>query len=248
MQLGYGKLILFGEHFVVYGLPGIASAIGLYTRCRLYPNEKGITVNDRLTNKHILVGKGNSDILEQTMQIILKETALEKKNFRLEIDGNIPIFGGLGSSAALIVSIARELNREFLLNLSDKKINEIAFKAEHVFHSAPSGIDNTVSTFGGLVRFEKNLHGGKNKMEQLKMKKPLLVVIGNTRIIHDTGEAVKFVRAQKEKQPKKFEQIFGQAKELAHEAKKELIAGNGKKVGELLNKNQGLLKQVGVSS
>ncbi len=248
MQLGYGKLILFGEHFVVYGLPGIASAIGLYTRCRLYPNEKGITVNDRLTNKHILVGKGNSDILEQTMQIILKETALEKKNFRLEIDGNIPIFGGLGSSAALIVSIARELNREFLLNLSDKKINEIAFKAEHVFHSAPSGIDNTVSTFGGLVWFEKNLHGGKNKMEQLKMKKPLLVVIGNTRIIHDTGEAVKFVRAQKEKQPKKFEQIFGQAKELAHEAKKELIAGNGKKVGELLNKNQGLLKQVGVSS
>lgn len=248
MQYGFGKLILFGEHFVVYGLPGIASSIDLFTRCRLYPNEKGITVNDRLTNKHILVGKGNGDILEQTMQIILKETKLEKKNFRLEIDGNIPIFGGLGSSAALIVSIARELNREFLLNLSDEKINEIAFAAEHVFHASPSGIDNTVSTFGGLVWFEKNLQGGKNKMEHLKMKKPLLVVIGNTKIIHDTAEAVKFVCEQKEKQPKKFEQIFGQAKDLVHEAKKELLAGNEKKVGELLNKNQGLLKQIGVSS
>ncbi len=248
MQLGFGKLILFGEHFVVYGLPGIASSIDLYTRCRFFPNEKGVLVNDRLTNKHIAVGATKGDILDKTMQIILKETNLLKKNFRLEIDGDIPIFGGLGSSAALIVSITRELNEQFKLNLNNERINEIAFAAEHVFHSNPSGIDNTVSTFGGMVLFEKNMPGGKNKTEKLKPKKPLLVVIGNTKIIHDTGETVKFVSAQKEKHHKKFEQIFGQYNAVLNEAKKALLNGNEKKTGELMNKNHQLLQEIGVSS
>lgn len=248
MQYGYGKLILFGEHFVVYGLPGIASSIELYTRCQLFPNENGIRVRDRLTNKNIQVGQNESEILDKTMQIILRETGLEEKSFRLEIDGDIPVFGGLGSSAALIVSIIRELNEQYKLGLNDEKINEIAFKAEHVFHGNPSGIDNTASTYRSLLWFEKNLLGGKNKIELLKSKKPLLVVIGNTKIIHDTGEVVAQVRAQKEKEPKKYEKIFARAKKLVFEAKIALENGDEKRIGELINENQKLLQEIKVSS
>ena len=173
---------------------------------------------------------------------------LEGKNFRLEIDGDIPIFGGLGSSAALIVSITRELNDHYKLGLNNERVNEIAFKAEHVFHGNPSGIDNTASTYKSLLWFEKNLSGGKNKIELLKAKKPLLVVIGNTKLIHDTGQTVREVRERKEKNPKKFEQIFEKAKALVLEGKKELLSGNEKRIGELLNENHKLLQEIGVSS
>lgn len=248
MQYGFGKLILFGEHFVVYGLPGIASAIDLYTRARIFPAERGIEATDALVGRHIIFGEKKGDLLDRALGIILGETGLKEKNFRLEIDGNIPTFGGLGSSACLVVAITRELNEYFSLGLNDERINEIAFKTEHVFHATPSGIDNTVSTFRGLVWFEKNMQGGKNTVELLKAKKPLLVVIGNTKISRDTGTVVKEVRGRKEKEPKKFEKIFAEAKELAFEARKALVDGNDEKVGELANKNHKLLQQIGVSS
>lgn len=248
MQYGYGKLILFGEHFVVYGLPGIASAIELYTRCRLFENADGIKVRDRLTNKNITLGEDKQEILDRTMQVILDEMKLFGKNFRLEIDGDIPVFGGLGSSAALIVSIIRELNENYKVGLRNERINEIAFEAEKVFHGNPSGIDNTVSTYRGLIWFEKNMQGGKNKMEGLKLGKPLHVVIGNTKVIRDTGHVVAEVRQRKEKEPKKFEKIFEEAKNLVIEARKELSKGNEKRIGEMLNENHRLLQEIGVSS
>lgn len=248
MQYGYGKLILFGEHFVVYGLPGIASSIGLYTRCQIHQNKDAIKVRDRLTNKNIVLGENKQEILDQTMQIILKETGLEGEKFRLEIDGDIPVFGGLGSSAALIVSIIRELNEHYKLKLNNEQVNEIAFKAEHVFHGNPSGIDNTASTYKSLLWFEKNLSGGKNKIELLKLKKPLLVVIGNTKIIHDTGEAVAEVKKRKENDPKKFDRIFTGAKNLVFEARTALEKGDLEKTAKLINENQKLLQEIGVSS
>ncbi len=248
MQYGYGKLILFGEHFVVYGLPAIASAIDLYTRAQVFPHKNGVKMDDLLMGKHLVFGEHPEDVLDRTMRVILKETKLTGKSFGVKADGNIPTFGGLGSSASIVVAMTKELNAHFSLGLSDERVNEIAFEAEKVFHGNPSGIDNTVSTFGGLVWFEKNLAGGKNRIEKLKLKKPLLVVIGNTKVSRDTGTVVREVRERKEKEPQKYRKIFAQAKDLVFEAREKLLAGKEKEIGELINQNHKLLQEIKVNS
>jgi len=124
---GYGKTILFGEHFVVFGFPAIASALGSST----------------IANVKVVEGKGWT------------------------VDDQRPATPGygVGASAAQCTSLARALNDTFNLVLDDEKINEAAYEGEKAYHGTPSGIDNTASTYGGLIWFVKNLSGGKNTMD-----------------------------------------------------------------------------------
>ncbi|MEK6957744.1 MAG: mevalonate kinase [archaeon] len=244
--IGYGKAILFGEHFVVYGMPGIAASIELNTTCTYEKKVSGgITANDLVTGETINYGEDKAKKLGQVIQVILRETGIKEKNFRLKLSTNMSLMGGMGSSAALGVSILSCLNKEFSLGIDDKRINEITFEVEKVFHSSPSGIDNTVSTFGGMLWFKK---GAANTVEQLQIPEPVRIVLIDTGIINDTAELIAKVRKQKEENPKEFEKIFASYSELALKAKNEVEKADWKKVGSLMNKNQELLRRIGVSS
>ncbi len=244
--IGYGKAILFGEHFVVYGMPGIAASIELNTTCTYEEKVSGgITANDLVTGETINYGEDKAKKLDQVIQVILRETGIKEKNFRLKLETNMSLMGGMGSSAALGVSILRCLNKEFSLGIDDKRINEITFEVEKVFHSSPSGIDNTVSTFGGMLWFKK---GQKNTVEQLGIPEPVRIVLIDTGTINDTAELIAKVRKQKEENQKEFEKIFASYSELALKARKEVENARWEKVGSLMNKNQELLRRIGVSS
>ncbi|MFX1402150.1 MAG: mevalonate kinase, partial [Promethearchaeota archaeon] len=151
------------------------------------------------------------------------------------------------ASAAQCTSLARALNEEFNLNLNDEKINDAAYAGEMAYHGTPSGIDNTASTYGGLIWFVKNLNGGKNVIDRLTSAEKMNLVIADTGITASTAEVVSDVRRLKEKNQDKFKSIFKQYEKIAMNAKKALLKGKKNKVGKLMNQNHTLLQMLTVS-
>ena len=246
---GFGKVILFNEHFVVHGIPGIVSAINLTTDARVRKIiGKGINVIDErkgtegYTEKKKAQQKESIERMLKTMGLDLGRTSLE-----IWLGGELPTFSGIGASAASSVAIARAISEEFKMNLSDEKINEIAYEAERAYAGKPSGIDNTAATYGGLLWFKKNLSDGPNTIERLKIKKPVEIVMGNTGIVANTEAMVAGVAERKSKYPEKYSELFRQAEELVYEARKSLEKFDLKKLGELMNKNHKLLQSIEVS-
>jgi mevalonate kinase len=163
------------------------------------------------------------------------------------LGGNLPSFSGIGSSAASSVAIARAMIEEFEMDLSDEKVNEIAYEAEKAYAGTPSGIDNTAATFGGLIWFEKNLEGGSNKIDRLNIKEPVEIIIANTGIVANTKAMVLGVSERKKKNPEKYDPLFEQADELVVKAKQAFDDFDLERVGKLMDENHKLLQGIEVS-
>ena len=245
---GYGKTILFGEHFVVYGLPSIVSALGTYTTAEVkVVKGNGWTVNDQ---RPATPGYKEQKYIEamQSIANIINHLKVDIENQRIEISfaGDLIAASGVGASAAQCTSLARGLSETFNLNLDDEKINETAYEGEKAYHGTPSGIDNTASTYGGLIWF-RNLGAGKNTMDRLQSPRKMLIVIANSGITASTTEVVADVRRLREENPEKIEKIFNEYKKLAEAAKKALLKGDIATIGNLMNKNHEMLQQITVS-
>ncbi len=245
--IGFGKTILFGEHFVVYGLPGIASAISDLTTAEVEEGEKFELVDNRPAVEGYKVKKQEEISRELDSIFEFMKIDREKPPLKITLAGNLECASGIGASAALASSIARALSEHLSLNLTDDQINEIAFEGERGGSGTPSGIDNTCSTYGGMITFEKNLSGGPNKIEHIEVGKPFEIVMVNTGITQETKKVVADVRAEKEKDPEKYEKIFSDYKKTVDEAVVSLKEGNIENVGKLMDKNQELLRQITVS-
>ena len=246
---GYGKTILFGEHFVVYGLPSIVSALGAYTTADVkIVKGSGWTVNDQ---RPATPGYKEQKYIEamQSIANIINHLKVDIENQRLEISfaGDLIAASGVGASAAQCTSLARALSETLNLNLDDEKINEVAYEGEKAYHGTPSGIDNTASTYGGLIWFVRNLGAGKNTMNLLQSPRKMLIVIANSGITASTTEVVADVRRLREGNPEKIEKIFGEYKKLVEAAKRALLKGDIATVGNLMNRNHKMLQQITVS-
>ena len=245
---GFGKTILFGEHFVVHSVPGIASAVDSAADVEVKKAVKGINVTDERSGAKGYAEKKKLQQLE-SIERMLKAMDMDPQKVAIDIwlGGNLPGFSGLGASAASSVAIARAIAEEFNLDLSDKRINDIAYEAEKAYAGNPSGIDNTAATFGGLIWFKKNVGGGSNTIEQLSIREPVEIVIGNTGIVANTKAMVAGVAERKKQNPEKYGAIFRQAENLAHKGRKALEEFDLRKVGELMNENHRLLQEIEVS-
>jgi mevalonate kinase len=245
---GYGKVILFGEHFVVHGIPGIVSAIDSSTEAEVKRASKGINVKDeRKTAK----GYSEEKRLQQLESIdrMLKAMGLDPQTpLDIWIGGTLPAFSGLGASAASSVAIARAINQEFGLQLSNEKINQVAYEGEKAYAGNPSGIDNTAATYGGLMWFEKNSAGKPDTVERLAIHKSIEIVIGSTGKVANTKAMVEGVAERKKENPEKYSILFEKAKNISLIGREALENYDLKKVGELMNENHRLLEKIGVSS
>jgi len=245
--IGFGKTILFNEHFVVYGIPAIVSAIGKYTVAKVRPFETpGI---DLLDNRDA-TPRYKEDKREQqqdSLHRIIEKMKLDitDDGIQIELAGSLYAASGIGASAASCVAIARALSEYYNIDLSDEQINEIAFEGEKGYHGTPSGIDNTASTFGGLIWFQKN---NPNIMDRISLNNPLEIVIGNTGKVANTTAAVAGVKERKEQYPEKYQEIFNRAENIAYLAKRAFIDEDLHEIGKLMNENHKLLQQIEVSS
>lgn len=246
---GYGKTILFGEHFVVYGLPSIVSALGAFTTAEVkVVKGRGWNVNDQRPATPGYKEQKYSDAM-QSIANIINHLKVDVENQRLEISfaGDLIAASGVGASAAQCTSLARALSETFNLNLDDEKINEAAYEGEKAYHGMPSGIDNTASTYGGLIWFVKNLGSGKNTMELLRSPRKMLIVLANSGITASTTEVVADVRRLREEEPERIEKIFSEYRKVADAAKKALLKGDIATIGSLMNQNHKMLQQITVS-
>ncbi len=246
MGIGYGKVILFGEHFVVYGKPAIAASIENKTIAKIKPYKKGgilCNYKNRWKNKKLLEDDPETKWLKGIVIRLLDSLKITKTNFELYIESDLPVGIGLGSSAALSVAIVRAIGEYFKLGLNENKVSEKAFKAEQIFHGNPSGIDNTVATFGGLIWFKKNFG-----IRKLTLRKPLYVVIVDTPRKGSTKDLVENVAKFKEANEELFSAYLDEIDALSREAEIALSKNDLVKLGELMNRNQDMLKDIGVSN
>jgi mevalonate kinase len=245
--IGFGKVILFNEHFVVYNIPAIVSAIGNYTiaKASLSESRKFKLIDNRNATPNYKLDK-----LEQQKDSIKRiftkmDIDPQKDGLKIELSGNLYASSGIGASAASCVAIARALSDHYDLNLVDEEINKIAYEGEKGYHGNPSGIDNTASTYGGLIWFQKEQ---TVIMDRLELSNPIKIVMGNTGKVANTNAAIAGVRERRDKNPEKYKVIFDRAENIAYLAKRALEEENYEEVGKLMNENHKLLQQIEVSS
>ncbi len=245
--IGFGKAILFNEHFVVYGVPAIVSAIGKYTVAKAQEYEEPTL---HLVDNRNATPSYKEDKKEQqqdSIQHIINTMNLDFSNGGVEVElaGSLYAASGIGASAASCVAMARALSEFYELDLSDEKINEIAYEGEKGYHGTPSGIDNTASTYGGLIWFEKK---EPSVIDRIELQNPVEIVMGNTGKVADTTAAVAGVRRRKENNPEKYAEIFRRAENVAYLAKQAFLDEDLREIGKLMNENHKLLQQIEVSS
>ncbi len=156
--------------------------------------------------------------------------------------GDLPTVGGLGSSAAFCVALVRAFAQEYKLTLTDEQVNVYAYEGEKAFHGNPSGVDNTIAVYGGVIKFIRN-----KGFEQLKRGASLHLVIGITGISSPTSKMVESVKKFKEEDPEQFENLCDEAGDIVKRGEKAVATGDIKLIGELMNENHALLKAVGVT-
>lgn len=244
-----GKVILFGEHFVVEDQPAIAVAISKRARVRVKPNDSGkYRIYSRELGLSEEFGLHESRKQSPLYPIVVAARAVENRagvevGLDIYIESEIPPSAGMGSSAAVAVATVAATSELLELNLEKEDISYIAYRAETIVHGRPSGIDNTISTFGGAIAFRKS-----EGFLQLEADfKPVKIVLADTGVPRNTGELVRRVLSLKEKYPQIFDPLYYAAGRLAVEAAKLIEKGEFEEVGRLMNVNHGLLSAMGVS-
>ena len=247
MAAGHGKIILFGEHAVVYGSRAIAAPVPLAVRARIVDEKDGVwlVIPRWGVEQRLRSDPAKQMSFEVPAALMLRELGLADRSMRIEVYSEIPRAMGLGGSAAVAVAIIRALDRHFKLDLSNDQVNALAYQCECVAHGTPSGIDNTVATFGQPLVYRR---GDPPEIHSLQLPKPVQFVIGMTGVEGLTAKMVARVRDGRERNRDVYDAMFKGIDALTVQAIEALKKNDLERLGELMNVCQGLLNGIQVSS
>ncbi|MCW5877579.1 MAG: mevalonate kinase [Anaerolineales bacterium] len=245
-----GKIILFGEHAVVYGQPAIAVPVtAVQAKARVQPDISAPSSRILVWAEQIGLDAALDELpidnpLAAAVRAALVALGVPRPPaFRLHVSSTIPLAGGMGSGAAVSVAIVRAVSDFVGRPLADEQVNQIAFEVEKLHHGTPSGIDNTVVTYAQPVYFVKG-----RPVERLEVRRPLHWLIADSGLPAPTAETVGDVRRGWQADPGRYETLFSEIGLLARQAREALAAGDMAELGRLMNANQALLQQLDVSS
>jgi mevalonate kinase len=244
---GFRKAILINEHFVVYGVPAIAVPVFL-------PVEVQVTVR-RGAGLRVLVHPATGEDAwhaEDTdrfeaIRRVMKAVGLSETQRMVQIQcvDDLSGWSGLGSSAGFCVALARALCKALDGSCTDEEVNRIAYEGEKVFASNPSGIDNTVATYGRPLWFER---GRTPSWEWVRVGAPLWMVVGSSGMPSRTRDEVEKVARFREARSSLFSDMIQDATKLGRNARLALESGDGAGLGAWMDQGHAMLQRVGVSN
>ena len=243
-----GKVILFGEHFVVYGKKAILASI-----------DKRVTVTSEKNEENTISVKSNLGQLTESNTVLIEEINSPLKPFfyiaksmidqfkfkggiNIVINSEIPSGIGLGSSSACCVAGAASISNLFT-KLSREEIIDLAIKAEQTIFKDTSGADCTVCTHGGIIEYEKNAG-----FKKINSKNNFILIIINSGQTHSTNLTVSKVKNFKEKNEEKFLTLCKKEELLIENIKHALEKNDLTVIGKSMIENQKYLEEIGVSN
>ena len=246
-----GKVILLGEHAVVYGQPALAVPVtqvqAQATVVGTAPPGRGCEIElPDVARWYSLAGAPAHDPVAAAVRLTCLHAGLDAPpSVTVRVESSIPIASGLGSGAAVCTAVVRALASHIGYALNDAEVSALVFETEKLLHGTPSGIDNTVVAYGRPVFFIKG-----QPPEPLTVLAPFQLLIGDTGIASPTKVAVDDVRALRQQEPERFDQIFASIGALVNRARAILEQGERAltSLGELMNQNHSWLREIGVSS
>lgn len=232
---GPGKVILLGEHGVVYGHPALAAALSRGVRAWGVPAEAcSLELPEGVSAAH-------QEALERAFARAAKKTRHPKISVHLESE--LPLSMGLGSSGALAVAVSRVLLEARLGSPAKaERVEALAFEMEREFHGTPSGVDHTTSARGTMVLFKKG------KVSEVAAAKPLKVLVAMVGPRSSTKQIVAALRERQKRWPVRYRRVFDQIGRLVLEGASAVRAGELEALGDVMNMNHGMLGSLGLSS
>ena len=240
-----GKVILLGEHAVVYGRHALALPIPDAVSAQVSKSDTGVNISIPEWGISQRIDADDSSGIAAALNLILHELDVAGPGYEINLRADLPRAMGLGSSAALAVAIVRAFDAELELGLDDSRVNAIAFECEKLAHGTPSGIDNTIATYAVPMTFRnaESLH-----VENLVLPEPPPIIIACSSSPGLTVEQVAGVRARHEQHPLRYEALFDEIDVLSQAGANALVRADYADLGMLMNICQGLLGAIQVST
>ncbi|HJW89909.1 MAG TPA: mevalonate kinase [Anaerolineales bacterium] len=253
-----GKIILLGEHAVVYGQPAIAvPVIQVHVRAVVTadPRQPAGLVHIQAPEIGLdteLDQLPADDPLAAVIHGVFKELGIARPPaLSVRVVSTIPVASGLGSGAAVSVAIIRALAAFLGHLLPDERVAALAYEVEKIHHGTPSGIDNSVVTYARPVYFTRVRGLGEQfipQIETFQVGRPFEILIADTGVSSPTALAVGDVRHAWQAEPDRYQGLFATIGKVVQAGRQAIEKGRLEQLGRLMDENHALLTQIGVSS
>jgi mevalonate kinase len=271
-----GKIILCGEHAVVYGRPAIAlplADVRAYVAVRQAVAGSGIAIDaPDLQRRWTLADAPEHPLSELVASVFDGLAVAATPDLQIQITSAIPIASGMGSGAAIATALVRALAAQLGRKLPAAEVSALVYASERRFHGTPSGIDNSVIAYEQPIWFKRRTTNDERRttrvgevsssfvlhpspippinadIEPLDIAAPFTLLIGDTGLRSPTHLPVGEVRRRWQAEPARYEALFDAVATLVVQARAALLRGDLAALGALLNENHALLTQIGVSS
>lgn len=239
-----GKVILFGEHAVVYGQPALAAPVAAVTANAEVRAARGEWIDARTFGRRYRLSQAaERDPLALAFRLAVDYCGRPLHNLELIVESTIPVAAGLGSGAAVATATVRAVAEYFGVRLAPEAVAALTFESEKLLHGKPSGIDNTVIAHERPIVFTKG-----QPPEPLRVGRPFTLVIADSGVASPTRITVGDVAAGHARDPERYQALFSAIGAVVNAAREIIEGGDPVRLGPLMDENQRLLEALGVSA